>query len=237
MAAAGQLEARLRSLVDQNRSRRRLGWRGAFTAFMAAVALLGVTAAATVVIAAPAAGSFAGPYDDPLVEELPDVAVYTAEVVPAERPLADELEMLARQPKTWSGDLVAQRARWALSRSRDGVLLEPLRESLDDRDWRVRAYAAWNVAVAGDRQAVPRLHELMADPVWRTRAMAAHALSSLGDDRSAGVMERALSDEAWQVRVEATQYFAARTDARSRALTATMQNDPHVAVRTAANDR
>lgn len=245
MAAARQLEARLRALVDPARPRRPLGWRGASAAVISAVALLGVTAAVTVVVAAPAevyaaplSNRFAGPYDDPIVEELPDVAVYTApDVVAAERPLAAELEALARQPKTWLGDLVAQRARWALSRSRDGQLVQPLREALGDADWRVRAYAAWNLAIAGDRESVPRLQVLLADPVWRMRAMAAHALGAAGDDRSAGVMERALSDEAWQVREEATHYFAARTDARSRALIAGMTNDPHIAVRLAANAR
>lgn len=237
MAAAGQLEARLRSLVDTARPRRRLGWGGASAALIGAVALLGVTAAATVVVAEPATNRFTGPYDDPLVEELPDVAVFTASVVPAEQPLAHELETLARKNKTWSGDLVAQRARWALSRSRDGRLVEPLRESLRDDDWRVRAYAAWNLAIAGDRQSVPRFEELLTDPVWRMRAMAAHALEALDEDRSAEVMERALADEAWQVRVEATQYFAGRDDLRSRALVTSMRNDAHIAVRTAANGR
>ncbi|HYI10129.1 MAG TPA: M56 family metallopeptidase [Thermoanaerobaculia bacterium] len=243
MAAARQLEARLRSLVDPARPRRPLGWRGASAAFVGAAALLGVTAAVTVVAAAPAAAyaapisdRFQGPYDDPVVEALPDVAVYAApDVVAAERPLAAALEALARRPKTWPGDLVAQRARWPLSRSRDGRLVEPLREALDDPDWRVRAYAAWNLAIVRDRQSVPRLQALLADPVWRMRAMAAHALEAAGDDRSAAAMERALSDEAWQVREEATHYFAARTDARSHALVASMTNDPHIAVRTAAN--
>jgi beta-lactamase regulating signal transducer with metallopeptidase domain len=237
MAAARQLEARLRAVVNPSRPRRRLGWRGASAAFISAVAVLGVTTAVTVVVAAPIANRFAGPYDDPVAEELPDVAVYAApNIVAAERPLAVELAALARRPKTWPGDLVAQRARWALSRSRNGRLIEPLREALGDRDWRVRAYAAWNLAIAGDRESVPRLHALLADPVWRMRAMAAHALEAAGDARSAAVMERALSDEAWQVRVEATHYFAVRTDSRSRALTASMTNDPHIAVRNAAND-
>jgi beta-lactamase regulating signal transducer with metallopeptidase domain len=229
MAAAGQLEARLRSLVDPTLPRRRLGWRGASATAMVAVMLIGVTAAVTVA-AAP------GPFDDPTTEELPDVAVFAApNLVAEERPLATQLEAVARKPKAWPGDLVSQRARWALGRSRDGHLLQPLREALDDRDWRVRAYAAWTLAVAGDRASVPRLEELLADPVWRMRAMAAHALQSAGDDRSAAVMERALADEAWQVRTEATHYFAARADPRSRALAASMKNDSHVAVRSAAN--
>jgi len=229
MAAAGQLEARLRSLVDPTLPRRRLGWRSASATFMVAAILIGVTAAVTVA-AAP------GPFDDPTAEELPDVAVFAApHVVAEERPFATQLEAVAHKPRTWPGDLVAQRARWALSRSRDGHLIQPLREALDDPDWRVRAYAAWNLAVAGDRGSVPRLHELLADPVWRMRAMAAYALQSAGDDRSAAAMERALADDAWQVRTEATHYFAMRTDPRSRALVASMKNDVHIAVRSAAN--
>ena len=70
----------------------------------------------------------------------------------------------ARKPKTWEGDLVSERSRWALSRARGGTLLQPLREALDDRDWRVRAYAAWALAQAGDREAVPRLEALLDRP-------------------------------------------------------------------------
>lgn len=235
MAAARQLEARLRSLVDVRRPRRPLGWRGASAAFIGAAVFVGVTTAVTVVVAAPNVNRFVGPYDDPVAEELPDVLVYAAaNVVAEQRPFATQLEALAREPKTWPGDLVAQRARWALSRSRDGRLIEPLREALNDPDWRVRAYAAWNLAIVGDRESVPRLEVLLDDPVWRMRAMAAHALEAAADERSAAAMERALSDVAWQVREEATHYFAVRSDARSRALVASMANDPHVAVRNAA---
>ena len=53
------------------------------------------------------------------------------------------------------------KARWALSRAVGGHLLQPLRDALDDSDWRVRAYAAWSLAVAGDQGATPRLVALL----------------------------------------------------------------------------
>ena len=140
---------------------------------------------------------------------------------------------LARVPQ-WEGDLVRERAAWALGRIRDGRLVEPLLEALSDGDWRVRAYAAWALAKSGDARAVPGLLAALQDPVWRLRAMAAYALQEIGDPAARAAMTRALSDEAWQVRHGAVHYLARFADPAARTLVRGMLADRHVAVRSAA---
>jgi beta-lactamase regulating signal transducer with metallopeptidase domain len=133
-----------------------------------------------------------------------------------------------------AADLIRDRAAWALSQARDGVLVEPLLEALGADDWRVRSYAAWTLAIAHDARAVEPLIGLVGHPVWRLRAMAASALRTLGDPRAEATMTAALVDPAWQVRVEAVEYLAALG---GPALTEKLRprlNDRHVAVRLAA---
>ena len=176
------------------------------------------------------------PIDDPLSERLPEVAAIAEVAQPAtpdDAMLARLLLTEAKKPKTWEGDLVAERARWALQHAVGGAVLQPLRDALDDSDWRVRAYAAWALAQAGDRVAVPRLVELMSDSVWRMRAMAAFALRAAADPRAAQAMQRALDDPAWQVRTEAVGYFG---DMHQTKPIERMTADPHSAVRGAAEE-
>ncbi|MGI8496362.1 MAG: M56 family metallopeptidase [Gemmatimonadaceae bacterium] len=135
---------------------------------------------------------------------------------------------------SWQGDLVAERARWALAQARDGRLVEPLTHALGDADWRVSAYAAWALAYSRDTTAVPQLVPLLRHPVWRLRAMAAYALAELGDRRALPAMAEALDDEAWQVRVSAVGFIGRVGDARRRALLRSRLTDRHIAVRGAA---
>ena len=139
-----------------------------------------------------------------------------------------------RQAPTHSADLVSDRARWALGRTTNGRLVEPLLESLSDGDWRVQAYAAWALAIAGDARAVPQLIPLVGHPVWRVRAMAAHAIRESRDARGFDAMRAALIDPAWQVRVEAVEYMAARGGNDARSLIRARLEDRHVAVQHAA---
>ncbi|HEX8243210.1 MAG TPA: M56 family metallopeptidase, partial [Longimicrobium sp.] len=108
---------------------------------------------------------------------------------------------------TWPGDLVRDRAAWALTRADGGRLVEPLLASLSAADWRERSYAAWALAQAREPRAVPRLVELLGAPQWRLRAAAAFALDEIGDPRAAAAMARAAGDEAWQVRAPAVTYL------------------------------
>ena len=142
---------------------------------------------------------------------------------------------LSRSP-TWEGDLVRDRSVWALSRQRDGLLVEPLIESLADRDWRVRAYAAWALATSGASRAVPALVALLSDPNWRVRAMAAYALDGIGDETAAVAMARAVEDEAWQVRLSAVDFIGALHSAKYQSLLQTALGDRHIAVRQAASE-
>jgi beta-lactamase regulating signal transducer with metallopeptidase domain len=148
--------------------------------------------------------------------------------------LAMQLVMALDHVPTHQGDLVRERADWALSQVKNGRLVEPLLASLTDRDWRVQAYAAWTLALARDSRAVPLLIPLVSHPVWRLRAMAAHALSESRDPRAYETMRAALSDPAWQVRTEAVEYFAAIGGDVARNLIRDRLEDRHVAVRSAA---
>jgi beta-lactamase regulating signal transducer with metallopeptidase domain len=140
---------------------------------------------------------------------------------------------LARMP-SHDGDLVRERAYWALARARDGRLVEALLEALGADDWREQAYAAWALAAARDPRALPRLLPLLSHPVWRLRAMAAFALRASGDPRAERVMARALTDPAWQVRTEAVEYFAALGGSDLSDRLRPRLEDRHLAVRLAA---
>jgi beta-lactamase regulating signal transducer with metallopeptidase domain len=133
-------------------------------------------------------------------------------------------------------DLVPDRARWALSLVHDGRIIEPLMVALRDPDWRVCAYAAWALGYSGDPRAVDALLPLLDHPVWRVRAIGASALRSLGDPRARTKMAKALRDPAWQVRVEAVAYFGAQDQTTFREQLVPLRNDPHIAVRLAADE-
>ena len=136
-------------------------------------------------------------------------------------------------------DLVPRRATWALRMAREGRLIEPLVDALEDDDWRVQAHAAWALGVAGqaarrDSRAQPRLMRALDHPVWRVRAAAAFALREVGDSGATPALARALGDAAWQVRAPAVQFLAEFGDARSRSLLRPMLRDRHVLVRETA---
>ena len=148
--------------------------------------------------------------------------------------LARALVKALEHEPTHEGDLVRDRAAWALAQARSGRLVEPLLAALYSPDWRARACAAWALAVAGEPRAVPRLVELLSDPVWRMRAMAAFALRVAADPRAEAAMAAALTDPAWQVRMEAVEYVAAMAGPRMRDRLVPLLADRHVAVRHAA---
>jgi hypothetical protein len=145
------------------------------------------------------------------------------------------LDAVGRVPEH-PGDLVSERAQWALSQAREGRLGEPLIAALGHRDWRVQSDAAGALAMAREPRARDPLVALLAHPVWRLRAMAAYALRELADPAAAEAMAAALTDPAWQVRVEAVQYAAA-VSGSAPSLTEYLTprlTDRHVAVRRAA---
>jgi beta-lactamase regulating signal transducer with metallopeptidase domain len=132
------------------------------------------------------------------------------------------------------GDLVSERATWALAHARGNQLTEPLIDALSSRDWREAAYAAWALTRVPDVRALSPLIALLEHGAWRARAAAASALATMADARAAAAMQVALSDETWQVRAEAVSYFGALGDAASLDAIRGAVNDPHVAVRSAA---
>jgi beta-lactamase regulating signal transducer with metallopeptidase domain len=148
--------------------------------------------------------------------------------------LASQLVAAMRREARTDEDLVPERARWAVSQTENGRLVEPLIARLADPDWRVRAYAAWALGVARDSRAADALVAQLNHPVWRLRAMAAHALQSIGDGRARDAMRLAVDDEAWQVRASAVDYLGALRDASVEPLIRARLSDRHVAVRMAA---
>jgi beta-lactamase regulating signal transducer with metallopeptidase domain len=250
MSRARELESRLVALLDGRVSRAPLSRsRGV------------LLATAGVVLALPAAALTVGAAQVPLPPAMPpepdqlrdSVAAPSSERLPiafdradverfAMRAMSGPDSMLARhladataQVPSHEGDLVRDRAMWALSRTAaDGRLVEPLLEALNAGDWRVQSYAAWTLAVAGDVRAVPLLIPLVRHPVWRLRAMAAHALETLNDRRALDTMREALDDPAWQVRMEAVEFLAAVGGPELEPLLRARLTDRHVAVRRAA---
>jgi beta-lactamase regulating signal transducer with metallopeptidase domain len=171
--------------------------------------------------------------DDPVSERLPFPYAEAADVaaaVPAEGAEAAAIGMLQTQLDRESrgyGDLVRERAIWALAQVQDGRLFEPVAARIADGDWRVRAYAAWALAATGDARATPRLLTMLDDPVWRVRAMAAGGLANLADPRAAEGLAAAARDPAWQVRISALQYVERRRDAALARRLRPLLDDPH----------
>jgi HEAT repeat protein len=145
------------------------------------------------------------------------------------------VEALSHVPKH-DGDLIRDRAAWALLQTRGDRLIDPVIDSLASRDWRVQAYAAWVMAIAQERRAVPQLLDMVQHPVWRVRAMAAFALCWIPDRRAPGIMIAALKDPAWQVRMEAVEYLGSMPQNPYDETIRKSLADRHVAVRRAAAD-
>lgn len=171
--------------------------------------------------------------DDPMSEFLPfdyeEAAAAAAALRAAGREaaaIASLQAMLERQSHGY-GDLVRERAIWALAQVRGGRLFEPLAGRIADDDWRVRAYAAWGLARTGDARATPQLLTLLDDPVWRVRAMAAGGLADLADPRAAEGLAAASRDPAWQVRISALQFVERRRDAALARRLRPLLDDPH----------
>ena len=236
MAEPTDLERRVRAILDAHVNRH--ATRGARAAVLAATLTVAPLLAAltTLSIPLPSAGepdlngdAIASPYSERIGAPPVDVAAAGPDAA-----LIARLQVLAMRPPQSSIDFVADRSRWALARVQRGELIAPLIESLDESDWRARAYAAWALGFSADARATAPLVALLGDDVWRVRAMAAHSLQRLADPAAAGAMQRALSDDAWQVRTPAVHYFAAIGG--SRELFQTMRRDRHMAVRLAAEE-
>jgi|GEM_PF-2246418 len=235
MAERSQLETRILAILDAQVRQPRRGVRALVVMIAIATAPF-VAALAPLSIIRPTLGEpdllgdeFAPPSSEWIGAPMVDVAATGVDAA-----LIAKMQRSAAQSPRASDDLVPDRARWALGRVRDGRLIEPLLASLQDDDWRVRAYAAWALGVARDRRATKTLVALLDDPIWRMRAMAAFALAETADPAARPAMQRALGDRAWQVRVEAVDYFATSHDPADRRLLEAMLSDRHMAVRAEA---
>lgn len=219
MAAMPELERRVRRLIGPSRVPRSRGIVRAALLWPTLILFLfgaALTAPAAGVLGdgsvQPAHGPLAG-LDDPMSERLTfdyESEARAARAIGAHGPDAAAIAVLKGaldRPSQGYGDLVRERAIWALSQGRDGRLFEPLAARLADSDWRVRSYAAWGLAATGDRRATSLLVRLLDDPVWRVRAMAAGALARMADPAAADAVARLADDPAWQVRMGALEYL------------------------------
>jgi beta-lactamase regulating signal transducer with metallopeptidase domain len=235
---AAHLEKRIVRILDASTQRGGMSRRCVVALAVAAGSVL-VPLAALGVHDAPTLADRSDVYFDPQSERLPGVRAFDPVAAPVDPTTPDGALIIAlrdaaaREPQA-SVDLVSDRARWALSMVRDGNLIEPLIAALQDPDWRVRSYAAWALSTSGDARAVEPLLPLLDHPVWRVRAMAASALRSIGDPRATPALEKALDDPAWQVRMEAVAFLGGAPAFRARI--EPLRNDPHIAVRIAADE-
>jgi len=232
MAAPSQLETRITAILDPRVPRR------ASCVSLAAIAMLAVAPALAALEADIARPRFGEPDlrndSPPQSELLPGVGAPRVEARGRDAEVIALLLDAASRPPRHEIDYVPQRARWALSRVRDGRLVEPLLESLDDRDWRVRAYAAWALGHAGDTRATAPLVAMLDEPAWRVRAGAAQSLANLGDPAAEEAMLRVVDDPAWQVRSQVARYLGAR--GTHRATLEALRKDRHIYVRIVAEE-
>jgi hypothetical protein len=260
MAAIGEIETRIHSILDPAVRRRRLSARARIAMPLATAAAAALVAAVRVDAAPPPAAALAGSgaaWADttrrepdtrgdsmslPSIERIPlDASVFDEAMRKGRAALTGSDAALARtllagleHAPTWPGDLVRERSAWALSRAEGTSLVDPLLAALSSRDWREQAYAAWALAQTPEPRAVTPLIELLQRPEWRLRAMAAAALDEIGDPRAVPAMVRAAGDEAWQVRVSAVAFLGRVGGDANRAIVRAHLADRHIAVRLAA---
>lgn len=251
IAHRSQLESRLLAVLDARVVRSPVPRR--LTAALACgCALVALPAAAVTITATSAAlqqptrepdtldDSIANPSServplDPAAYSIPAGIVNRLLTGPDAALAAQLVTALARVP-SHEADLVRDRAAWALAQATpDGRIVDPLLAALDDRDWRIQAYAAWTLAIVREPRALPRLVPLLEHPVWRLRAMAAHTLARYSDTRARDPMYAALSDPAWQVRLAAVEFFTAINDPNLESILRPRLDDRHIAVRDAAS--
>jgi beta-lactamase regulating signal transducer with metallopeptidase domain len=231
MATRSQLEVRLRAILADGGVHRATGT-ARFFVIVIAIACAPLLAAITPRGIEPdlLGDAYASPFSEHVdIRATPNVAAAGPDAE-----LIATMQQLARLAPRSEIDFVADRARWALGRVQNGELVAPLIASLSDSDWRIRAYAAWGLSVAGDARATDALLPLLEDRIWRVRAMAATALARIADPAATPAMKRALSDDAWQVRRPAVDYF--RAVGADRTLFESMIDDRHMAVRLSAEE-
>jgi beta-lactamase regulating signal transducer with metallopeptidase domain len=236
IAPCTELESRLRAILDPAVPRERTSWLQRLRLLSAAASGAVVLTCLAIVPAATAVD-----LDDPLSEVVPGVA---ARQVLADTDLRNDAERVAfrrlreaaAHVKQWKGDLVRERAEWALSQIEDGEVVPPLLRALEDPDWRVQGYAAWALATAGDRRAVGPVTELLDHPVWRVRSQAVFSLLSLDAGLPDAQLPVLAADPAWQVRIGVVEYLSHRGGPEAVAGLRALADDPHGGTRMTARE-
>jgi beta-lactamase regulating signal transducer with metallopeptidase domain len=240
MARPAHLERRIVGILDASAPRVGVS-RARIVALALATCAIVAPLASFAIHDRPPRDATSDPYLDPQTERVPgvrelDPSTANEEPGTADGALITKLRGAAAREPEGPGDLVPDRARWALSQVGGGRIIEPVIEALQHPDWRVRGYAAWALAVSGDPRGVEPLLPLLDHPVWRLRAMAAYALRAIGDPSAAQAMTGGLKDPSWQVRIEAVAFLGALRDPSFRGRIEPLRNDPHLAVRLAADE-
>jgi beta-lactamase regulating signal transducer with metallopeptidase domain len=243
IVARTELESRLVAILDPAIPRERTRWTQRLRLALLAAGCAAGLACLHIVPAVQAAEPppvRIVPLDDPRSEIVPVASAAGADLSAAalrndaERAAFQRLRAAATHVKTWDGDLVRERAEWALRQTRDGEIVSPLLRALGDPDWRVQAYAAWALGVAADRRAVGPLLPLLEHPVWRLRSMALYALLDLDADLPPARVDTLATDPAWQVRIGIVEYLARRNGPEALAGLRALASDPHRGTRMTA---
>lgn len=240
IAPCAELESRVLAILDPAVPRGRTS-RLQHLRLLSAAGSCAVVLACLAVVPAATAVEPSDPFEDPRSEIVPAVAVKGVPAVTelrgdAERVAFQRLREAAGHVKQWEGDLIRERAEWALAQIRDGEVVPPLLRALKDPDWRVQGYAAWALATAGDGRAVEPLKELLDHPVWRVRSQAVFSLLALGADLPAAQLPALAADPAWQVRIGVVRYLSRRGGPEAVAGLRALADDPHGGTRMAARD-
>lgn len=113
--------------------------------------------------------------------------------------------------------IARRNAAWALGAIDDRRAVEPLIQSLRDREPAVREQAAWALGAIDDSAAVQPLVSSLKDDDSRVRKQSAWALGAIDDSRAVDPLVGALADQQADVREQAA--WALGTLGDSRALT------------------
>ena len=120
----------------------------------------------------------------------------------------------ALKQDAWIG---RRNAAWALGAIDDRRAVEPLVQTLRDREPAVREQAAWALGAIDDSAAVQPLVGSLKDDDYRVRKQSAWALGAIDDNRAVEPLVGALADQQADVREQAAWALGTLGDSRALA--------------------
>jgi HEAT repeat protein len=111
--------------------------------------------------------------------------------------------------------IARRNAAWALGAIDDRRAVDPLIQTLRDREPAVREQAAWALGAIDDNAAVQPLVGSLKDDDYRVRKQSAWALGAIDDSRAVDPLVVALADQQADVREQAAWALGALGDSRA----------------------